>query len=56
LNSAELEARAEAMFRKREQDRKNAKAEYEAAAEAQRRRTADLRALRLSRDAARKGG
>ena len=46
-------ARAEALFKKEEQMREGAKAmaEYKAAQEAVRQRTARLRALRLARDA-----
>jgi hypothetical protein len=48
-------ARAEALFKKQEQQREGAKAmaEYQAQREAVRERTARLRALRLARDAAR---
>jgi len=50
------QARAEALFRKQEQlrDGQKAMAEYEAALQATREKTARLRALRLARDGAAK--
>jgi hypothetical protein len=57
--SKETHARAEALFRKREamlRDGQKAMAEYEARREAEREKTARLRALRLARDNDLQGG
>ena len=53
--SKESHARAEALFQKKEamlRDGQKARAEYKAKREAEREKTARLRALRLARDAA----
>jgi hypothetical protein len=53
-SSKESHARAEALFRKKEamlQEGQKATAEYEAKRQAEREKTARLRALRLARDA-----
>jgi hypothetical protein len=56
MNSNEAHRRAEAAFKKEQQSRESqqAMAEYQAALDAMREKTARLRALRLARDAAKK--
>lgn len=54
MNTEAVRARAEAQFKKKEQQAREgaqARAEYEAAQRATREKTARLRALRLARDA-----
>jgi hypothetical protein len=57
-SSKEAHARAEALFQKKEamlREGQKARAEYEAKRQAEREKTARLRALRLARDAALEG-